>query len=126
MLGFAATPQPTDRARQELLGGPMSALPSSVQALLQQTLGVSPTNSPSPVSPPFLAGVYEYDVLHEFFRPADLPVAGLIRASEGNFYGTTLQGGRENAGVVFRTTPTGEVTILTTLGARMGHFPMQG
>ncbi|MGB6472140.1 MAG: choice-of-anchor tandem repeat GloVer-containing protein, partial [Candidatus Acidiferrales bacterium] len=42
-----------------------------------------------------------------------VPLAGLIQGSDGNFYGTTRVGGNTNdAGTVFKLTPSG---ILTTL-----------
>src|SRR6267378_1166542 len=46
-------------------------------------------------------------VLHEFAGGTDgaAPVAGLIQAADGNFYGTTTQGGASNAGTVFQLTP---------------------
>lgn len=40
------------------------------------------------------------------------PRAGLLQASDGNFYGTTLAGGSANSGTVFKITPTGTVTTL--------------
>jgi len=40
------------------------------------------------------------------------PWAGLIQGPDGNFYGTTKGGGRNNVGTVFRMTPEGTVTIL--------------
>lgn len=40
------------------------------------------------------------------------PYAGLIQASDGNFYGTTRSGGTNYSGTVFRMTPGG---VLTTL-----------
>lgn len=41
-----------------------------------------------------------------------LPFAGVIEASDGNFYGTTTQGGQADEGSVFRLTTDG---VLTTL-----------
>jgi uncharacterized repeat protein (TIGR03803 family) len=35
------------------------------------------------------------------------PLAGLIQATDGNFYGTTEWGGADNAGTVFKITPSG-------------------
>src|SRR5437764_1100429 len=40
------------------------------------------------------------------------PAAALIQGSDGNFYGTTQQGGATGNGTVFRVTPVG---VLTTL-----------
>jgi uncharacterized repeat protein (TIGR03803 family) len=40
------------------------------------------------------------------------PFAGVIQASDGNFYGTTTQGGQAGEGAVYRLTPNG---VLTTL-----------
>jgi uncharacterized repeat protein (TIGR03803 family) len=40
------------------------------------------------------------------------PLAGLIQASDGNFYGTTRQGGAYNLGTVFRMTPSGALTSM--------------
>ena len=41
------------------------------------------------------------------------PSAGLVQATDGNFYGTTAQGGTSsNAGTVFKITPSGTLTTL--------------
>src|SRR5579872_3530376 len=40
------------------------------------------------------------------------PHAGLVQASDGNFYGTTSAGGPTNSGVIFRITPGGKLTPL--------------
>lgn len=52
------------------------------------------------------------------------PLGGLLQASDGNFYGTTIDGGNNNCasgtnncGTVFRVTPAGTVTILHSFGA---------
>jgi uncharacterized repeat protein (TIGR03803 family) len=52
------------------------------------------------------------------------PLAPLIQASDGNFYGTTLDGGAGSNGTVFRTTPSGVVTILHSFsGGADGGLP---
>ena len=40
------------------------------------------------------------------------PYAGLVQGSDGNFYGTTLYGGANDNGTVFRISPSGSYTIL--------------
>jgi uncharacterized protein (TIGR03437 family) len=53
----------------------------------------------------------------------NLPVAGLIQATDGNFYGTTLAGGAGGAsvsGTVFKITPGGALTTLHAFGSTAG------
>jgi len=45
------------------------------------------------------------------------PWGGLIKNTDGNFYGTTYGGGTYNAGTVFKMTPSGTLTILHSFGA---------
>jgi uncharacterized repeat protein (TIGR03803 family) len=54
-------------------------------------------------------------VLHNFGSDSSdgtYPWGGLVQGQDGNFYGTTHDGGANGAGTVFRMTPEGEVTIL--------------
>jgi uncharacterized repeat protein (TIGR03803 family) len=55
-------------------------------------------------------------VLHSFYAETGDdgggPVAGLMQASDGNFYGTTESGGRNFAGTIFKMKPSGEETVL--------------
>ena len=54
-------------------------------------------------------------VLHTFKGyPSDgyLPEGLLVQGNDGNFYGTTYQGGAHNQGSVFKITPTGTYTLL--------------
>jgi uncharacterized repeat protein (TIGR03803 family) len=52
--------------------------------------------------------------LHNFAGNPDgaRPVGGLTQGLDGNFYGTTLQGGSNSNGMVYRVTPAGTLTIL--------------
>ena len=55
------------------------------------------------------------------------PVAGVIRDSAGNLYGTTYYGGTANAGVVYKLDTTGHETVLYTFtGGADGGFPWSG
>src|SRR6185295_2765337 len=40
------------------------------------------------------------------------PRGGLVRGSDGNFYGTTVSGGSNNFGTVFRLSPAGDYAVL--------------
>jgi uncharacterized repeat protein (TIGR03803 family) len=40
------------------------------------------------------------------------PWAGLVQAADGEFYGTTFNGGATGTGTIFKITPTGELTTL--------------
>lgn len=52
------------------------------------------------------------------------PEAGLVQASDGNFYGTTASGGTTGYGTVFRVTPGGVETVLWNFGTGMdGYAP---
>jgi uncharacterized repeat protein (TIGR03803 family) len=52
------------------------------------------------------------------------PNAALIQGNDGNFYGTSVSGGLDNQGVLFKVTPTGVETVLYYfLGAPDGKNP---
>ena len=64
--------------------------------------------------------------LHNFTgRPSDgaNPQAGLVQAIDGNFYGTTVSGGANDAGTVYKITPTGTLTILHSFNTGDGANP---
>ena len=68
-------------------------------------------------------------VLHSFAGPpndGNGPTAGLIQASDGNFYGTTEFGGSNGTGTVFKITPSGTVTILYSFACTDGCSPRGG
>jgi uncharacterized repeat protein (TIGR03803 family) len=57
-------------------------------------------------------------VLWSFGNGSDgyYPYASLIQGSDGNFYGTTSNGGTNGDGTVFKITPAGAETVLWTFG----------
>jgi uncharacterized repeat protein (TIGR03803 family) len=61
------------------------------------------------------ASTHAFSTLHTFGGGASdgaAPMSGLIQASDGNFYGTTSQGGSAGGGTVFKMDQTGGVTVL--------------
>ncbi len=68
-------------------------------------------------------------VLHSFTGDTDggSPIAGVIRDSEGNLYGTTYAGGLSGAGVVYKLDTGGDETILYSFaGGADGRNPNAG
>ena len=54
------------------------------------------------------------------------PQAGLVQATNGNFYGTTYAGGTDAAGTVFEITPAGKLTTLHSFDCTDGSGAMAG
>jgi uncharacterized repeat protein (TIGR03803 family) len=51
------------------------------------------------------------------------PFGGLVLGTDGNFYGTTLNGGEYNYGAVFKITPNGMLTVLHSFTYTDGASP---
>ena len=69
--------------------------------------------------------------LHGFnYTDGEGPSAGLVQATNGDFYGTTLSGGANGEGTVFKITPSGSLTTLYSFcsqsGCTDGAFPEAG
>ena len=54
------------------------------------------------------------------------PVAGLVQATDGNFYGTTWFGGTQGGGTVFKITAGGTLTTLHSFNGDDGWWPLAG
>jgi uncharacterized repeat protein (TIGR03803 family) len=58
------------------------------------------------------------------------PVAGLVQATNGEFYGTTENGGANGGGTIFKITPSGSLTTLYSFcsqsGCTDGNYPIAG
>jgi uncharacterized repeat protein (TIGR03803 family) len=64
--------------------------------------------------------LYSFDVIPDAARPD----AGLIQANDGNFYGTTSQGGTRGNGTIFKLTPSGTESVLWSFGTGSdGYLP---
>jgi uncharacterized repeat protein (TIGR03803 family) len=66
--------------------------------------------------------------LYSFCYCADgyFDVAGVVLGTDGNFYGTTVYGGTNNLGTVFKITPDGNLTTLHSFDGSDGEFPNGG
>jgi uncharacterized repeat protein (TIGR03803 family) len=63
-------------------------------------------------------------VLHSFGdTDGGWPSAGLLQATDGNFYGTTVRGGANDIGTVFKITPDGTLTTLHSFNGSDGANP---
>jgi uncharacterized repeat protein (TIGR03803 family) len=59
--------------------------------------------------------------LHSFDgTDGNYPEGALIQATDGNFYGTTVEGGANLVGTIFKITPTGALTTLYSLFCSQG------
>jgi uncharacterized repeat protein (TIGR03803 family) len=64
-----------------------------------------------------------YTQIHTFSGvPSDgaLPETGLTLGSDGNFYGTTVAGGKNNDGSIYQLTPAGQVNVLYSFCSKPG------
>jgi uncharacterized repeat protein (TIGR03803 family) len=80
-------------------------------------------------------GHYKETVLYSFCAQANCadgedPQADLIADPQGNLYGTTVYGGANNGGAVFKVTPRGKETALYSFcaqdGCTDGSYPVAG
>jgi uncharacterized repeat protein (TIGR03803 family) len=103
---------------------PQSTLIQGIDGSLYGTTSVGGAHNLGTVFKVTLGGTLTS--LHDFAgRPSDgaNPYAGLVQASDGNFYGTTPGGGDHDAGTIFKITPTGTLTILHSFSTTDGANP---
>src|SRR5438132_3583322 len=71
-------------------------------------------------------GQATYQVVAAFDAPfpdGEHLYGGLIQASDGNFYGTTYQGGASGNGTVFKMDAAGTLTTLHSISRSHGAYP---
>ncbi len=54
------------------------------------------------------------------------PIATLVQATDGNFYGTTTNRGASGFGTVFKMTPAGTLSALVSFNSNNGAYPLSG
>jgi uncharacterized repeat protein (TIGR03803 family) len=68
-----------------------------------------------------------FTVLHRFVSTdGAFPYSQLIQATNGDFYGTTSEGGRYGYGTIFKITSTGAMTTLHNFNGTNGSYPYAG
>jgi uncharacterized repeat protein (TIGR03803 family) len=125
---FKITPGGTLTTLHSFTGGdgekPLGALIQSTDGNLYGTTsfgGSSSANFGGTVFKITLSGTLT--TLHSFAYLAGFgPRAGLVRGSDGNFYGTTAQNGPSNDGSVFEITPSGTLTTLHNFNGTDGEY----
>jgi uncharacterized repeat protein (TIGR03803 family) len=67
----------------------------------------------------------DVEIVHEFGDAGDVRIpSGLMQAANGDFYGTTSEGGPANKGTIFRMTAAGAVSVLYAFaGDSIGQYP---
>jgi uncharacterized repeat protein (TIGR03803 family) len=72
----------------------------------------------------------ELTTLHSFCSKSctdgEEPTSGLVQATNGDLYGTTVTGGASGYGTVFKITPSGELTTLHSFDGTDGANPYAG
>src|SRR5437764_12850714 len=65
----------------------------------------------------------QFQLLHSFSEGPNHPQGGLVRASDGNFYGVTAKGGDSALGTIFKVTLGGVFTIVASFNYANGAGP---
>lgn len=68
----------------------------------------------------------QLQTLYGFAQPPGNPAGGVVQGPDGNFYGTTYEGGAFGYGSVFRVTTNGVLTDLVDFNTVNGSYPYAG
>jgi len=91
-------------------GGNYTACPGFAQAGCGSVFAITPNGT--------------FTLLHLFdLNDGATPEAALIQAADGNFYGTTFQGGAAGYGTVFKISSSGTLTTLHSFTGNDGEYP---
>lgn len=73
-----------------------------------------------------MTATHQVTVLHDFTNGSDggAPVGKLVQATDGYLYGTTVGGGANGTGVLFRISTTGEFMVLHDFENSTGVYPL--
>ena len=108
---------------------PLAGVTQGTDGLLYGTTSSGGSNGAGTIFTVTTNGL-NYTTLWQFGGVGDgrKPIAGLIQADDGNFYGTTSDGGAPDAhGTVYQITPAGTLTILHSFAdSTDGDYPAGG
>jgi uncharacterized repeat protein (TIGR03803 family) len=68
----------------------------------------------------------QLQILYSFGQPPGNPSGGVVQGPDGNFYGTTYEGGAFGFGSVFRVATNGVLTDLVDFNTVNGSYPYAG
>lgn len=88
---------------------------------MKTTLGLSTLFISAMLACP--ARAFEPDVLYSFQRQSRSPCAALVKARDGNFYGTAAGNRPSDFGSVFKFTADGAITTLVSFNGTNGSIP---
>lgn len=107
--------------RQLLMTSILRRAGSAYRALAAGAIALALAGAPS------LCRAQTFSSLYSFSgSDGAVPVAGLIRASDGNLYGTTINGGAHGYGTVFQISTAGTLTVLHSFSGADGANPFEG
>jgi uncharacterized repeat protein (TIGR03803 family) len=70
----------------------------------------------------------KFTIVHNFAgypNDGSQPYGSIIQAADGNFYGTTLRGGKSNLGTIYKMTPAGILNVIHSFDST-GYNPLAG
>jgi uncharacterized repeat protein (TIGR03803 family) len=111
---------------------PLIGLVQGVDGSLYGATSVRGANDAGTIFKITTSGTLEtiYDFCSEANCPDGVDASYLIQGSDGNFYGTTYQGGVNASGTIFKITPSGTLTTLYSFcsetGCADGYEPAAG
>jgi uncharacterized repeat protein (TIGR03803 family) len=97
---------------------------ATIALILAASVGVLPRRASGQT--PTLTVIADLGTLPNQDKGRSYTNFGVIKASDGNFYGTTQYGGSANFGTIFKVTPTGTATTLVNFTGPNGTYPIDG
>lgn len=102
---------------------PIGALLQATNGKLYGTTSGGGANSDGTIFKITLAGTLTPLHTFSYWIDGSQPYGGLIQATDGNLYGTTLYGGPYGSGTIFKITPGGMLTTLHSFNGTDGAAP---